>query len=135
MRSLEGANDVRLLLDTVTFIWALDSPSLISKKAFAALADNANRRELSAISLSEIAIKHSIGKLELGREDVLAGIADLRLRVLPYTAAHAYRLFGLPLHHSDPFDRQIIAQALAEDVPVVTPDKQFKLYEGIKVIW
>ena len=121
MRSLEGAIDVRLLLDTVTFIWALDSPSLISKKAFAALADNANRRELSAISLSEIAIKHSIGKLELGREDVLAGIADLRLRVLPYTADHAYRLFGLPLHHSDPFDRQIIAQALAENTPVVTP--------------
>jgi len=121
MRSLEGAIDVRLLLDTVTFIWALDSPSLISKKAFAALADNANRRELSAISLSEIAIKHSTGKLELGREDALAGIADLRLRVLPYTADHAYRLFGLPLHHSDPFDRQIIAQALAENTPVVTP--------------
>jgi len=121
MRSLEGAIDVRLFLDTVTFIWALDSPSLISKKAFAALADNANRRELSAISLSEIAIKHSIGKLHMGREDALAGIADLRLRVLPYTADHAYRLFGLPLHHSDPFDRQIIAQALAENTPVVTP--------------
>jgi PIN domain nuclease of toxin-antitoxin system len=126
---------VRLLLDTVTFIWALDSPSLISKKAFAALADNANRRELSAISLSELAIKHSIGKLDLGREDALAGIADLQLRVLPYTADHAYHLFGLPLHHPDPFDRQIIAQALAENTPVVTPDDKFKLYEGIKVIW
>ncbi len=132
---MEGANDVRLLLDTVTFIWALDSPSLISKKAFAALADNANRRELSAISLSELAIKHSIGKLDLGREDALAGIADLQLRVLPYTADHAYHLFGLPLHHPDPFDRQIIAQALAENTPVVTPDDKFKLYEGIKVIW
>ena len=132
---MEGANDVRLLLDTVTFIWALDSPSLISKKAFAALAGSANRRELSAISLSEIAIKHSIGKLHMGREDALAGIADLRLRVLPYTADHAYHLFGLPLHHPDPFDRQIIAQALAENTPVVTPDDKFKLYEGIQVIW
>jgi len=118
---LEGENDVRLLLDTVTFIWAIESPSLISKKAFAALAGNANRRELSAISLSEIAIKHSIGKLDMGKEDALAGIADLQLRVLPYTADHAYHLFGLPLHHPDPFDRQIIAQALAENTPVVTP--------------
>lgn len=126
---------MRLLLDTVAFIWALDSPNLISKKAFAALADNANRRELSTISLSEIAIKHSIGKLDLGKEDALAGIADLQLRILPYTADHAYRLFGLPLHHPDPFDRQIIAQALAENTPVVTPDDKFKLYEGIKVIW
>lgn len=126
---------MRLLLDTVTFIWALDSPGLLSKKAFAALADNANGRELSTISLSEIAIKHSIGKLQLGREDALAGIADLQLRVLPYTAEHAYHLFGLPLHHNDPFDRQIIAQALAEKTPVVTPDDKFRLYKGIKVIW
>jgi PIN domain nuclease of toxin-antitoxin system len=135
MHSLEGANDVRLLLDTVTFIWALDSPDLLSKKALAALADSANRRELSVISLSEIAIKQLIGKLELSREEALAGIADLQLRVLPYTADHAYHLFGLPLHHRDPFDRQIIAQALAEKVSVVTPDEHFKLYKGVKVIW
>jgi PIN domain nuclease of toxin-antitoxin system len=135
MRSLERVNDVRLLLDTVTFIWAIDSPGLISKKAFAALSDNANRRELSAISLSEIAIKHSLGKLDLSVEDARAGIADLQIRVLPYTADHAYHLFGLPSQHSDPFDRQIIAQALAENTPVVTPDDKFKLYERIRVIW
>jgi PIN domain nuclease of toxin-antitoxin system len=135
MPSLEGANDVRLLLDTVTFIWAIDSPSLLSKKALAAMADNANRRELSSISLSEIAIKQLIGKLELSKEEALAGIADLQLRVMPYTADHAYHLFGLPLHHRDPFDRQLIAQALAENIPVVTPDENFKLYERVKVIW
>src|ERR1700735_4458586 len=127
MRSVDGANDVRLLLDTATFIWAIDSPGLISKKALAALTDNANRRELSAISLAEIAIKHSIGKLDLSKGDTLAGIADLQLRVLPYTANPAYQLFGMPLHHADPFDRQIIAQALVENTPVVTPDDKFKL--------
>lgn len=132
---MEGANDVRLLLDTVTFIWALDSPSLLSKKAFAALAESTNRRELSAISLSEIAIKQLIGKLKLSRQEALAGITDLQLRVLPYTADHAYHLFGLPLHHPDPFDRQLISQALAENIPVVTPDDKFKLYEGVKVTW
>jgi PIN domain nuclease of toxin-antitoxin system len=91
--------------------------------------------EISAISLSEIAIKRATGKLNLREEDVLGGLADLNIRVLPYTAAHAWRLFELPVHHADPFDRQIIAQALAEKIAVVTPDEKFKLYKGLKVIW
>ncbi|MBV8730722.1 MAG: type II toxin-antitoxin system VapC family toxin [Acidobacteriia bacterium] len=60
---------------------------------------------------------------------------DLKMRVLPYTTEHALRLFDLPLHHTDPFDRQIVAQALAEDIPVVTADEAFRRYSGIKVIW
>ena len=91
--------------------------------------------EFSAISISEIAIKRATGKLNLREEDVLAGLAELNIRVLPYAAAHAWRLFELPVHHNDPFDRQIIAQALAEDMAVVTPDDKFKLYKGLKVIW
>jgi len=126
---------VRLLLDTVTFIWAVDSPARISRKALAALKDKETVREMSAISLSEIAIKAALGKLNLSKEDVLLGIADLRMRILPYTADHAGRLFGLPLHHADPFDRQIIAQALSENIAVVTADEKFRLYKGIKVIW
>jgi PIN domain nuclease of toxin-antitoxin system len=55
--------------------------------------------------------------------------------VLPYTSDHAFQLFTLPRHHNDPFDRQIIAQALLEDIPVVTPDDKFSLYKGLKVIW
>jgi hypothetical protein len=50
------------------------------------------------------------------------------LRILPYTAQHAFRLFDLPNHHADPFDRQIIGQALAEDLAIVTPDNVFRLY-------
>ena len=91
--------------------------------------------EMSAISLSEIAIKQSLGKLNINEKDSTIGIADLRLRILPYTADHALRLYSLPLLHGDPFDRQIIAQALAEDIPVVTPDEKFKPYKGIQVIW
>ena len=63
------------------------------------------------------------------------GVADRRLRVLPYSEEHAFRLFDLPTHHPDPFDRHIIAQALVEHVPVVTPDHSFTLYEGLKVVW
>ena len=67
--------------------------------------------------------------------NAMAGVADLQLRVLPYTGEHAFRLFDLPTHHADPFGRQIVAQALVENVPVVTPDEAFSLYEGLKVLW
>ena len=126
---------MRLLLDTVTFLWAIDSPGRITRRAMSAMRSGAAVREMSVVSLSEIAIKLSIGKLAFGKEEVMQGVADLQLRLLPYTADHAFRLFNLPLHHTDPFDRQIIAQAMAEDIPVVTADEKFQLYKGLKVIW
>lgn len=126
---------MRLLLDTATFIWALQSPERLSARALNALQDDDAVRELSALSISEIAIKNSKGKLDVRREDILAGIADLRLQVLPWNARHAFRLFDLPLHHADPFDRQILAQALAENIPVVSSDAKFQLYAGVDVIW
>ena len=126
---------MRLLLDTVTFLWAIDSPERITRRAMSALRSGAAVREMSVVSLSEIAIKLSIGKLAFGKEEVMQGVADLQLRLLPYTADHAFRLFNLPLHHTDPFDRQIIAQAMAEDISVVTADEKFQLYKGLKVIW
>jgi PIN domain nuclease of toxin-antitoxin system len=126
---------MRLLLDTVAFIWAVTSADRISNRAMAALRSEATIREISVVSLSEVAIKQSIGKLRIGKDEVLTGIADLRLRVLPYTADHALHLFDLPLHHSDPFDRQIIAQALCENIPVVTSDEKFNLYKGLKILW
>ena len=126
---------MRLLLDTVAFLWALDDPRRLSGPARSALANTKAVREISSLSLSEIAIKVALGKLKLQKVDVMDGLSDLRLRVLPYTAEHACRFFGLPPRHDDPFDRQIIAQALAEDVPVVTPDSAFRLYEDLRVIW
>jgi PIN domain nuclease of toxin-antitoxin system len=126
---------MRLLLDTVTFLWAIDSPGRITRRAMSAMRSGAAVREMSVVSLSEIAIKLSIGKLAFGKEEVMQGVADLQLRLLPYTADHAFRLFNLPLHHTDPFDRQIIAQAMAEDISVVTADEKFQLYKGLKVIW
>jgi PIN domain nuclease of toxin-antitoxin system len=126
---------MRLLLDTVTFLWAIDSPGRITRRAMSAMRSGAAVREMSVVSLSEIAIKLSIGKLAFGKEEVMQGVADLQLRLLRYTADHAFRLFNLPLHHTDPFDRQIIAQAMAEDIPVVTADEKFQLYKGLKVIW
>ena len=126
---------MRLILDTVTFIWAVSTPERLSLAAMSALRKGTAVREISVVSLAEIAIKQTRGKLTFGKADAMAGVADLRLRVLPYAAEHAFRLFDLPTHHADPFDRQIIAQALVEKVPVVTPDGAFGLYKGVKVVW
>ena len=126
---------MRLILDTVTFIWAASSPDRLSRAAMSALRKGTAVREISVVSLSEIAVKQYRGKLTFRKADAMTGVADLRLRVLPYTPEHAFRLFDLPTHHADPFDRQIIAQALTEGVAVVTPDESFNLYEGLKVIW
>ena len=126
---------MRLLLDTVTFLWAMESPERISRPAMSALRRTSTIREISVLSLSEIAIKQAKGKFTVGRDDVESGIADLQLRILPYTFEHATRLFDLPLHHGDPFDRQIIAQALAEEIPVISPDETFRLYRGLRIIW
>ena len=126
---------MRVLLDTVTFILAVQSPLGLPPKVVQILQNAGNLRELSAISLTEIAMKTATGKLTFSREAVLQGIADLELRLLAFTAQHALDLFRLPMHHRDPFDRQIIAQALAEDIPVVTCDQQFRLYKPLSVIW
>jgi len=91
--------------------------------------------ELSAVSINEMAIKQIRGNLKFLPSDVEAGIADLRLRVLPFTKEHAMKMFEVPLHHNDPFDRQLIAQALAEDIAIVTPDTAFERYQDLKVLW
>jgi PIN domain nuclease of toxin-antitoxin system len=126
---------VRLLLDTAVLIYAVESPERLSRRAAAALKNAHNVLELSTISLAEIAIKAALGKLKLSAATVRQAVQDLDIRTLPYTAEHAFELFELPLHHTDPFDRQIIAQALSENITVVTPDEKFELYHGLTVVW
>lgn len=126
---------MRLILDTVTFIWAVSAPERLSRVAMSALRKGTTVREISVVSLTEIAVTQTRGTLTFSPADAMTSVADLRLRILPYAAEHAFRLFDLPTHHADPFDRQIIAQALVENVPVVTPDKSFNLYQGLKVVW
>lgn len=126
---------MRLLLDTAVLIWAAESPKRLSKHAVAALNNADNIVELSAVSLSEIAIKTSLGKLRFSTADLRQALEDLDIRILAYRADHAFALFELPIHHKDPFDRQIIAQALSEEIPVVTPDEKFGLYRGLRIIW
>ena len=127
--------EVRVLLDTAILIYAVESPERLTKRATTILENAENVLELSAISLSEIAIKRALGKLRLSADVARQAVADLNVRILPYTADHAFQLFDLPLHHSDPFDRQIIAQALSEKMPILTSDEKFRLYKGLRLIW
>lgn len=126
---------MRLLLDTAAFIYAVESPERLGLRVETALLKSENILELSVVSLVEIAIKSTLGKLKLSAAIAHQAIEDLGIRILPYTAEHAFHLFGLPLHHRDPFDRQIIAQALVEKIPVATPDPKFGFYDGLKIIW
>jgi PIN domain nuclease of toxin-antitoxin system len=126
---------MRLLLDTAVVIYAVEFPERLSRRAATAVRNLDNALELSAISVTEIAIKVASGKLAFSPVVLRRAMDDLGIRILPYTADHAFRMFGLSRHHNDLFDRQIIAQALSEKISVVTPDEKFRLYEGITVVW
>jgi PIN domain nuclease of toxin-antitoxin system len=126
---------VRLLLDTAVLIFASQTPERLSEPARALLANPNNLRELSSVSVVEIALKVALGKLDISLSAVEQALEDMDVRVLPFTAEHAFHMFEVPAHHRDPFDRQIIAQALWEKIPVITADKKFSLYKGLKVIW
>jgi PIN domain nuclease of toxin-antitoxin system len=126
---------MRLLLDTSVLIHMVELPERLSRRAASVLRNLNNSLELSAVSVTEIAIKAGSGRLAFSAVILREAMDELGIRILPFNADHAFRMFGLPRHHGDPFDRQIIAQALSEKIPVVTPDEKFRLYEGISVLW
>ena len=112
---------MRLLLDTQAFVCAIlpEYSAQIPAKARKALSDPANSRFLSVLSVSEIALKASKRKLMFTRAQVEQGLEDLAVELLPVRKEHVFRTFQMPLHHSDPLDRMIIAAALEEDLPLV----------------
>jgi PIN domain nuclease of toxin-antitoxin system len=127
---------LRALLDTQVLIHAYSGEiNAMSRKVRALLAADDTDGVVSTISLMEIVIKSGCGKLQMGEAEVREAVRDLRLTILPFTPQHAYRLFGLPLHHRDPFDRMLIATALAEEIPLIGSNRLFKMYKGLKVIW
>lgn len=92
-------------------------------------------RFVSPISFIEIAIKTNRRLTPFTRKHLESLVFDLNLTVLPISAEHSMGLFGLPAHHHDPFDRALIAIALAESVPIVARDREFKKYKGLRTIW
>lgn len=126
---------MRVLLDTQAFI-ALSETGLegLSARSRNIVADEEVDLLFSSISITEIAIKLGTGKLAINADDLMRATERLRLTLIPYETRHAMRFFGLPAHHRDPFDRMLIATALVEDVAVITSDRAFSQYEGLRVI-
>ena len=128
---------MRLLLDTVAFIWLVEGNAKLSESAQGLIADPANEVYLSAASAWEIAIKYSIGRLILRvpPEEYLPWQRSIhQVESLPVTEAAALQVHKLPALHNDPFDRIIVAQAIVEGLAVVTPDQQISRYP-VRVEW
>lgn len=128
---------MRFLLDTQAFLWFVwDHPSL-SERARALMADPGSDLLLSAGSLWEIAIKSSLGKLVLATHFepfATRALAQNDILLLPLSLPHLGRVAALPFHHRDPFDRLLAAQALVEDLPLISVDGVFEAY-GVERIW
>ena len=119
---------MKLLLDTHTFLWALSEPNRLSKKQIAAMEDPTNKVYVSSISITEIAIKTSLGKLELSFNPIDAAERS-GFEMLDFSAKDALLLKDLPFHHRDPFDRMLITQAISRKLVFVTQDSLMDLYD------
>jgi PIN domain nuclease of toxin-antitoxin system len=128
---------MKLLLDTHTFLWFIAGSHNLSQTARELIEDVANEKLVSIASLWEIAIKHSIGKLPLAapfsalipQQMALNGFDSLPIEIHQISL-----LVALPFHHRDPFDRLLIAQSLAEGIPLVSADSNFDAY-GVQRFW
>ena len=128
---------MKLLLDTHTLLWYVNRDAQLSFSARALIDDLANEQIVSVVSLWEVTIKHSLGKLALNMPlvDLLAlSSAQNPFHLLPIEPAHLLTLSGLPYHHNDPFDRLLVAQALTEKLPIVSIDAALDAY-GIQRWW
>ena len=122
---------MRLLLDTHILLWWLAESPKISKTARARIAD-AEIVYVSAASAWEMAIKTAVGKLK-APDDLEEQLQRHNLEQLPVSVSHALAVAKLPRHHSDPFDRMLVAQASFESLTLVTADPQLAVY-GVPIL-
>lgn len=126
---------MRLLLDTHILIWFLEGNLSLSTSRQQIINDSTNKVFVSIASLWEMAIKVSVGKLNLSKPlaDVVKQLAVENIEILSISPSHTIEVSALPFHHRDPFDRIIIAQSKIENLPVMTDDAEFSAY-GIKLL-
>jgi PIN domain nuclease of toxin-antitoxin system len=137
---------MKLLLDTHCWLWWFAQPERLSEDAIrltaryanAQIADETNELWFSVASIWEIGIKVAIGKLQLPEpidSYISTRMVNLGARFLEITAPHALQAAALPLHHRDPFDRMLIAQAKIEGMTLVSADPIFQQYSDLSLLW
>lgn len=128
---------MRLLLDTHTLLWFLAGDPKLSGAARGLVEDDGNEVLVSVGTLWEIAIKVSLGKLGMSmpfEEFFPAQLDENGILVLSIATAHLQKVASLPFHHRDPFDRLLVAQAMSEEIPLVSRDAAFDAY-GLRRLW
>ncbi len=128
---------MKLLLDTQCWLWWFAQPERLNEVAIAHIADETNELWFSVASIWEIGIKASTGKLPLLEplnSYISSRMVQLGARSLEIRVPHALGVVALPLHHRDPFDRMLIAQAQIEDMMLVSADSIFHQYD-VSILW
>jgi PIN domain nuclease of toxin-antitoxin system len=128
---------VKILVDAHALIWAVDDPSKLGLQAARVLQDGTNDLFLGAGTIWEISIKVRLAKLSLSlpyQQWMNRAITDLGIRIVPITVAYANAQANLPMHHRDPFDRLMVAQAIVERFALISTDSLLDQY-GINRIW
>lgn len=128
---------MKILLDTHTFLWQITDDKRLSKTARQALLSPDNDLRFSAASLWEIAIKVSLGRLQLADEWPVIIAEELltnQIYRLPIEDSHCIKVSELPFHHRDPFDRMLVAQAMLEDLTLLSRDENISRY-SINQLW
>lgn len=120
---------MRALLDTHIFLWAVAGDRAL-KPAARRLIESADEVYVSAVSIWEVAVRSRLGKIAVSCDALVAAIEESGFIELPVTSAHAARVANLELHHHDPFDRLLIAQALTEPLRLVTSDAALVPYSA-----
>jgi PIN domain nuclease of toxin-antitoxin system len=124
---------LKLLLDTHAALWFLSGDQRLGQSAKRHLTDDTNRVLLSAAVVWEVAIKRSLGKLVVP-EEYLSLLLGAGVQALAVSTDHAAAVEHLPWHHRDPFDRMLVAQAVAEGAALVSHDEALLPY-GVNLVW
>ncbi|HIY66667.1 MAG TPA: type II toxin-antitoxin system VapC family toxin [Candidatus Agrococcus pullicola] len=119
---------MRLLLDTHVYLWVRADSDRLPLRFREAIADPRNMKFISSLSTAEIAVKRAVGKLDFDGP-MHRPLVELGFDELSFSHEHARVLDSLPLKHRDPFDRMLIAQAIAEGLTLVTVDAKFSQYD------